>query len=1005
MRFIILRIWSVITLTAFLGTTLQMPQAHASDLLFIPKPGQRVSLSSPFEPAVLTGMTIHPDDPLRFDFLINAHDQKLSNNEKNNEYMKLVRYFMASLTVADENQWVNLSPYEQNRIVEPDFGQTAMGRDLLAQDYLLKQMASSLMYPEDNLGREFWKRVYAQAQKKLGHTHVPVQTINKVWIVPDRADIFEKDKTAVVLRSRLKVLLEEDYLALEKNALKSSLPVNGKIATDDSTTSKITQDVMKKVILPELEREVNEGKHFAVLRQMYSAMILSTWFKKALKESLLGKVYADQHKMAGINFNSPSNNEKIYQQYLKAYKQGAFNYIKEERDIISGQQLPRKYFSGGMTKAEMAKAMTVFTGNERKPEALAAIGTSEMAMVSFDQRKPSQPSLGDFLKRALSPEQLNSIEKNHAMISLTIFQYLNYKLPLQSQNQREFTPEEVKKEVNRFFDEELSILTQSLSLDQIRDLTREENLEKYGLKIQKSDSPWIVAVKTEIVKRLTMKNEDPNFNEKQRAIELDQGIALFGGIAFSDIKEVVVKSGINVDPKVGIKIDPELYKLDHGIKIGDFEKKIDSAEFIKFRTDYIDSFIILSTYLTSSLSKNRELTGEILKWIALVAFISVVFFKDQLQPKLDKNKPVPEFKSVNGIGLGGVVFENNNIVNNAKIYGWITKSSSDKILAIENELNEMWRQFKEMEERLKIASEDVKNRKLDLESLVGENEGRKERARQALQKAQENYDALVTTYQLMVKKMEMQKVVLEMEVLQVLIVDLEQKDVVDPEERKKLEENLAEAREALQRFKESLEQLEKEVYLNFEALGLNPTEPIKENPSAVDQQSNPARLDVDVGTENGNIEKNEKIEERIVESPSEPNAAERDSRINELERKVEALKDQVKKAKKNLERLTASDMSRGAVPKMQAQQDLRNAQEELNKAKAVLEKARNEKNLGGIDFNSVNLDLYIKRDGAGIMLPLDKQDWSRLQAIPGFDARIIDIKPVKDMPWFLNLFN
>ena len=38
----------------------------------------------------------------------------------------------------------------------------------------------------------------------------------------------------------------------------------------------------------------------------------------------------------------------IYQQYLKAFKKGVYNYIKEEPDPISGQAMPRKYFSGGV---------------------------------------------------------------------------------------------------------------------------------------------------------------------------------------------------------------------------------------------------------------------------------------------------------------------------------------------------------------------------------------------------------------------------------------------------------------------------------------------------------------------------------------------------------------------------------------------------------------------------------------------------------------------------------
>lgn len=39
--------------------------------------------------------------------------------------------------------------------------------------------------------------------------------------------------------------------------------------------------------------------------------------------------------------------EQIYQQYLKAYKKGVFNYIKEDTDPVTQHMIPRKYFSGG----------------------------------------------------------------------------------------------------------------------------------------------------------------------------------------------------------------------------------------------------------------------------------------------------------------------------------------------------------------------------------------------------------------------------------------------------------------------------------------------------------------------------------------------------------------------------------------------------------------------------------------------------------------------------------
>ncbi len=66
---------------------------------------------------------------------------------------------MTSLTVPEGDLWVNLSPYEPDRIVPQALGQTEMGRDLLAQDYLLKQITASLMNPEGESGKKFWERI------------------------------------------------------------------------------------------------------------------------------------------------------------------------------------------------------------------------------------------------------------------------------------------------------------------------------------------------------------------------------------------------------------------------------------------------------------------------------------------------------------------------------------------------------------------------------------------------------------------------------------------------------------------------------------------------------------------------------------------------------------------------------------------------------------------------------------------------------------------------------
>jgi hypothetical protein len=356
----------------------------------LPVPGTMVGKSAPFVPLALKGLVVNLNNPLEFQFIVDTgSDESLqgqkaavivrseATNQSQQEQLKqqanqLVKYFLAGLTIPEGDLWVNLSPYEKTRMVPEALGQTDLGRDLLAQDYILKQLTASLIYPEKDLGKEFWSRVYAKAQQQFGTTNIPVNTFNKVWILPNQAQVFENNNAAYVTKSTLKVMLDEDYLATEKNRrqpgrqprdmFKSELqrtcpqagcqadkPSNVKANQGVNLSQNIRdlgKQIIKEIILPEIEKEVNHGRNFAPLRQIYQALILAKWYKETITNGLLDATYTNKNKVAGVNLNDPTVKEQIYNRYLQAYKKGAFNYIKED-PTPDGQVVPRKYFSGG----------------------------------------------------------------------------------------------------------------------------------------------------------------------------------------------------------------------------------------------------------------------------------------------------------------------------------------------------------------------------------------------------------------------------------------------------------------------------------------------------------------------------------------------------------------------------------------------------------------------------------------------------------------------------------
>jgi len=439
-----------------------------------PDPGTSVGLTASFQPPVLLGLKIHPENPLLFDFIVDQGSLSLSQEELGFETEKLVKYFLAALTIPDKEVWVNLSPYEKDRIIPDVLGQTIMGKTMLEQDYLLKQLASSLTNPDTDLGNEYWDEVHkstsviarAKQSNSSGIASLPAEVRNdgisevrndgisearndtfaKVWIVPQKAEVLESHGIVIVGEKRLKVMMDEDRSeslatarAQEYDENLSSPNVligdpqskNGfPLKASGNDSKNISSSIFRSTILPAIEKEVNEGKNFADLRQIYNSVILAAWYKQALKESLLGKIYADQGKVAGVETDDKDMKKRIYEQYVAAFKKGVYNIIKEESDSATGDMIPRKYFSGGITiatfvassalsvrnvsSAEIEKnlreksaisTVTVRLAENREAEAVASSPTGN----ADDADEVSPPQIGSFV-RSFIPKAAQFVE-------------------------------------------------------------------------------------------------------------------------------------------------------------------------------------------------------------------------------------------------------------------------------------------------------------------------------------------------------------------------------------------------------------------------------------------------------------------------------------------------------------------------------------------------------------------------------------------------------------------
>ena len=263
---------SALILLCFLSGQVLSPSAvYAQSVLALPIPGAMVRVSPSYVPIAIKGLKVYPDNPFRFDFILDTGNSKLQGQELSDEAKLLIKYFLTEL------------------------------------------------------GKKFWDRVHQKAYEKYGNVDIPVDTFNKVWIMPEHAKVYESGSVAFITESHLKVMLEEDYKnmsslrkqgSMESQKMDSRFHGNDKMGKGNDIGSSpprpdglgipsdVASSVIREIVLPEIEKEVNEGKNFTKLRQIYHSMIMAAWFKRKLKDGMLSKIYVGANKVAGVEYTT-----------------------------------------------------------------------------------------------------------------------------------------------------------------------------------------------------------------------------------------------------------------------------------------------------------------------------------------------------------------------------------------------------------------------------------------------------------------------------------------------------------------------------------------------------------------------------------------------------------------------------------------------------------------------------------------------------------------------------
>jgi LPXTG-motif cell wall-anchored protein len=223
--------------------------------------------------------------------------------------------FFTWLALTPEKFWVNLNPDQPDKIMDAKLGTTDAGRVLLEADMEMKHDNARAMDPKTERGALFWDSLARVDGAPCLHS-------TRNWIVPEPAQVREQDGGIYILDAPLKVnSVPQEY----------DTPVPGGKCELSKAQIRHNQRLVNTMIIPEVEKQINNDPEYADLRRVYTSRIAAEWVRQQD-----AKKPTDYHKIIDSNDVSkwPIRGPKwdkmdVWKEMVKSFTEGDYSFERE----------------------------------------------------------------------------------------------------------------------------------------------------------------------------------------------------------------------------------------------------------------------------------------------------------------------------------------------------------------------------------------------------------------------------------------------------------------------------------------------------------------------------------------------------------------------------------------------------------------------------------------------------------------------------------------------------
>lgn len=326
-------------------------------------------------------------------------------------------WFLVGLSLPNHKFWVNLNPWEPDRVIDAALGRTDVGRVMLEADFQMKKDFSKHNNPcESEIGQDYRDLLDEKRRELVGECmdahpddidsvdNVFFAAATRYWIVPDQITAHGDGDELYVADATLGIFSEPVYerSTLEIANQPGSLSQASRecLAEAAKEYGRYAKEREEEMILPLVVGEVNESSAYSDLRQVYASLALAQWYKSHYGPGEhIFSILVDSEGLEDLESAAPWSAERLWEEYVESYEEGEYHCEKEHRE--GNLIITQVYRSGGVDFEDIEEHISI----------AGPVGDEARAVLSRTMSEPFATSNGEYYlgERLSSPVEPSSL--------------------------------------------------------------------------------------------------------------------------------------------------------------------------------------------------------------------------------------------------------------------------------------------------------------------------------------------------------------------------------------------------------------------------------------------------------------------------------------------------------------------------------------------------------------------------------------------------------------------